>query len=183
MTNDEVCAGMRKAYELLTYGEPDPDLTNDVSADAWRRERDEWIEKYAPSKLPVEPVPDCPKCGVAHYPNCKQQTALSGWLRQRANVIETDPVVCAKLDQAAALIDGAVPEPADLQDYTAEVSKNYGPQGAAEPKPPQADQWPDDMLRNVGPAHPKDCPCSVCDAFRPIGKRLGVNRGDEHADR
>jgi len=43
---------MLRAYELLTYGEPDPDLTNFGSAQRWREQRDEWIEKFAPSKLP-----------------------------------------------------------------------------------------------------------------------------------
>ena len=30
---------------------------------------------------------------------------LIGWLRQRANIIESDPVVCMKLDQAAGELE------------------------------------------------------------------------------
>lgn len=33
-------------------------------------------------KLAAEPVPDCPKCGVAHYPNCEQQNATIESLRR-----------------------------------------------------------------------------------------------------
>jgi hypothetical protein len=49
--------GLLKAYELLAYGAPDPDLTNSVSGQAWMKECDEWLDKFPPSKLPKQDEP------------------------------------------------------------------------------------------------------------------------------
>ena len=63
MTKDEMRAGLLKAYELLAYGVPDPDLTNSVSAPKWMEECDAWLDKFAPSKLPKQDEPPaCPHC-------------------------------------------------------------------------------------------------------------------------
>jgi hypothetical protein len=44
-------------------------------------------------------------------------------------------------------------------------------------EPRENPQWPPDVIANATrPPHPGDCACSVCDAFRPIGERLGMNR-------
>jgi hypothetical protein len=50
-SKDEMRAGLLKAYDLLAYGVPDPDLTNATSSAKWMEECDAWLDKYAPSKL------------------------------------------------------------------------------------------------------------------------------------